>query len=126
MKTVLILGAGFAGLELATRLSEEVPHEVDVLVVDSSDACMKGGAESHTPSRSGRGTSAVPNDPRGRRRSRDPKLAPEIKHKVLSGNVRLSGMDLALLRAKVARDDMGWTMRFSQLTEWSETHEKGT
>jgi sulfide:quinone oxidoreductase len=42
MKTVLILGAGFAGLELATRLSEEVPHEVDVTIVDSSDAFVFG------------------------------------------------------------------------------------
>ncbi len=42
MKTVLILGAGFAGLELATRLSEEVPSEVDVTIVDSSDAFVFG------------------------------------------------------------------------------------
>lgn len=42
MKTVLILGAGFAGLELATRLSEEVPDEVDVTIVDSSDAFVFG------------------------------------------------------------------------------------
>ena len=42
MKSVLILGAGFAGLELATRLSEEVPDEVDVTIVDSSDAFVFG------------------------------------------------------------------------------------
>ncbi len=42
MYTVLILGAGFAGLELATRLSEDVPHDVDVTVVDSSDAFVFG------------------------------------------------------------------------------------
>ncbi len=42
MKSVLILGAGFAGLELATRLSEEVPHDVDVTIVDSSDAFVFG------------------------------------------------------------------------------------
>ncbi len=42
MKTVLILGAGFAGLELATRLSEEVPHDVDVTIIDSSDAFVFG------------------------------------------------------------------------------------
>jgi sulfide:quinone oxidoreductase len=42
MQTVLILGAGFAGLELATKLSEEVPEEVDVTIVDSSDAFVFG------------------------------------------------------------------------------------
>ena len=42
MKTVLILGAGFAGLELATMLSDEVPDEVDVTIVDSSDAFVFG------------------------------------------------------------------------------------
>jgi sulfide:quinone oxidoreductase len=42
MKTVLILGAGFAGLELATRLSDEVPDEVDVTIVDGSDAFVFG------------------------------------------------------------------------------------
>jgi sulfide:quinone oxidoreductase len=42
MKTVLILGAGFAGLELATMLSDEVPDDVDVTIVDSSDAFVFG------------------------------------------------------------------------------------
>jgi len=42
MKSVLILGAGFAGLELATRLSEEVPYDVDVTIIDSSDAFVFG------------------------------------------------------------------------------------
>src|SRR5580704_15279597 len=42
MKTVLILGAGFAGLELATVLSDEVPDEVDVTIVDSNDAFVFG------------------------------------------------------------------------------------
>ena len=42
MKNVLILGAGFAGLELATVLSDEVPDEVDVTIVDSSDAFVFG------------------------------------------------------------------------------------
>ncbi len=42
MKTVLILGAGFAGLELATMLSNEVPDKVDVTIVDSSDAFVFG------------------------------------------------------------------------------------
>src|SRR6185437_7587225 len=42
VKTVLILGAGFAGLELATTLSEEVPDDVDVTIVDSSDAFVFG------------------------------------------------------------------------------------
>ena len=42
MKSVLILGAGFAGLELATRLSEEVPDDVEVTIIDSSDAFVFG------------------------------------------------------------------------------------
>jgi sulfide:quinone oxidoreductase len=42
MQRVLILGAGFAGLELATRLSEEVPQEVDITIVDSSDTFVFG------------------------------------------------------------------------------------
>ena len=42
MQTVLILGAGFAGLELATRLSEELPGDVDVTIVDNSDAFVFG------------------------------------------------------------------------------------
>ncbi len=42
MQTVLILGAGFAGLELATRLSEEVPQDVDITIVDSSDTFVFG------------------------------------------------------------------------------------
>ena len=42
MKSVLILGAGFAGLELATRLSEEFPDAVDVTIIDSSDAFVFG------------------------------------------------------------------------------------
>jgi len=42
LQSVLILGAGFAGLELATRLSEEVPGDVDVTIVDSSDAFVFG------------------------------------------------------------------------------------
>src|SRR3984957_6768807 len=42
MKTVLILGAGFAGLELATMLSDEVADEVDVTLVDASDAFVFG------------------------------------------------------------------------------------
>jgi sulfide:quinone oxidoreductase len=39
---VLILGAGFGGLELATRLSETVGDEVDVTVIDKSDAFVFG------------------------------------------------------------------------------------
>jgi len=42
MKSVLILGAGFAGLELATILSNEVPNDVDVTIVDSNDAFVFG------------------------------------------------------------------------------------
>ncbi len=39
---VLILGAGFAGLELATRLSETVPDAVRVTLLDRNDAFLFG------------------------------------------------------------------------------------
>ena len=39
---VLILGAGFGGLELATRLSETVGDEVDVTLIDKNDAFVFG------------------------------------------------------------------------------------
>ncbi len=42
MQRVLILGAGFGGLELATRLSEEVPDEVEVTLVDQNDSFVFG------------------------------------------------------------------------------------
>src|SRR6476619_887687 len=39
---VLILGAGFGGLELATTLSEEAPGEVKVTLIDKGDAFVFG------------------------------------------------------------------------------------
>src|SRR5918998_2103067 len=39
---VLILGAGFAGLELATRLSETVPDAVDITLLDRNDSFYFG------------------------------------------------------------------------------------
>jgi sulfide:quinone oxidoreductase len=39
---VVILGAGFAGLELATRLSEAVPDQVRVTLIDRNDAWYFG------------------------------------------------------------------------------------
>ena len=42
MERVLILGAGFAGLELATRLSEEVADLVEVTLIDQSDHFVFG------------------------------------------------------------------------------------
>jgi sulfide:quinone oxidoreductase len=42
LRNVLILGAGFAGLELATRLSEDAPGEFEVTIVDQSDAFVFG------------------------------------------------------------------------------------
>lgn len=42
MKHVVILGAGFAGLELATRLSESVPDQVRVTLIDRNDAWYFG------------------------------------------------------------------------------------
>src|SRR5215207_571343 len=39
---VLILGAGFGGLELATRLSESLPDQVHVTIVDQNDSFVFG------------------------------------------------------------------------------------
>jgi sulfide:quinone oxidoreductase len=39
---VLVLGAGFGGLELSTRLSEEFGDDVDVVLVDQSEAFVFG------------------------------------------------------------------------------------
>ena len=39
---VVVLGAGFGGLELSTRLSEEFGDNVDVVLVDQSDAFVFG------------------------------------------------------------------------------------
>jgi sulfide:quinone oxidoreductase len=39
---VLVLGAGFGGLELTTRLSEEFGDQVDVLMIDQSDGFVFG------------------------------------------------------------------------------------
>ena len=43
MKTrVLVLGAGFGGLELATMLSEALGNEIEATVIDRSDAFVFG------------------------------------------------------------------------------------
>src|SRR6478672_6398434 len=39
---VLILGAGFGGLELSTRLSEELADDVEVTLIDKSDSFVFG------------------------------------------------------------------------------------
>ncbi|HET9542168.1 MAG TPA: FAD-dependent oxidoreductase, partial [Acidimicrobiales bacterium] len=39
---IVILGAGFGGLELTTRLSEEFGDEVDVVLIDQSDGFVFG------------------------------------------------------------------------------------
>src|SRR5713226_7011918 len=39
---VVILGAGFGGLELSTRLSEELADEVQVTLIDQSDSFVFG------------------------------------------------------------------------------------
>jgi sulfide:quinone oxidoreductase len=39
---VVVLGAGFGGLELSTRLSEELTGEVEVTLIDKSDAFVFG------------------------------------------------------------------------------------
>ena len=40
--SVLVLGAGFGGLELSTRLSEELDADVDVTLIDQADAFVFG------------------------------------------------------------------------------------
>jgi sulfide:quinone oxidoreductase len=42
MQRVVILGAGFGGLELATTLSEELGDDIDVTLIDKSDAFVFG------------------------------------------------------------------------------------
>ena len=39
---VLVVGAGFGGLELTTRLSEEFGEDVEVTLIDRSDAFVFG------------------------------------------------------------------------------------
>jgi sulfide:quinone oxidoreductase len=39
---VLVLGAGFGGLELTTRLSEELGDDADVVLIDQSDGFVFG------------------------------------------------------------------------------------
>ncbi len=39
---VLILGAGFGGLELSSRLASEVPDEVEITLIDQSDSFVFG------------------------------------------------------------------------------------
>jgi sulfide:quinone oxidoreductase len=39
---VVVLGAGFAGLELTTKLSEELGEDADVVLIDESDAFVFG------------------------------------------------------------------------------------
>jgi NADPH-dependent 2,4-dienoyl-CoA reductase/sulfur reductase-like enzyme len=39
---VLVLGAGFGGLELSTRLSEEFGDEVEVVLIDQADGFVFG------------------------------------------------------------------------------------
>ena len=39
---VLILGAGFGGLELATILSEALADEIDVTIIDRGDSFVFG------------------------------------------------------------------------------------
>ncbi len=39
---VVVLGAGFGGLELTTGLSEELGDEVEVVLIDRADAFVFG------------------------------------------------------------------------------------
>src|SRR6266542_5717794 len=42
MRRVVILGAGFGGLELATMLSEELGDDIDIALIDKNDAFVFG------------------------------------------------------------------------------------
>jgi sulfide:quinone oxidoreductase len=42
MTSVLVLGAGFGGLELSARLSEELGDQVDVMLIDRADSFVFG------------------------------------------------------------------------------------
>src|SRR5579859_653666 len=42
---VLVLGAGFGGLELSTLLSDELGDQIDVTVIDKNDAFVFGFAK---------------------------------------------------------------------------------
>src|SRR5882724_9763377 len=39
---ILVLGAGFGGLELTTRLSDELGHDVDIVLIDKADEFVFG------------------------------------------------------------------------------------
>jgi sulfide:quinone oxidoreductase len=39
---VVVLGAGFGGLELTTILSEEFSDGIDVVLIDKSESCVVG------------------------------------------------------------------------------------
>ena len=43
---ILVLGAGFGGLELSTRLSEEFGDAVDVVLIDKSQGFVFGFSNS--------------------------------------------------------------------------------
>jgi sulfide:quinone oxidoreductase len=42
VRRIVVLGAGFGGLELATMLAEAVAADVDVALIDKSDAFVFG------------------------------------------------------------------------------------
>ncbi|WP_006243350.1 hypothetical protein [Mycolicibacterium tusciae] len=47
MKTVLILGAGFGGLEVAAQLSDTLADEVRVILIDHNDGFTFGVLQDH-------------------------------------------------------------------------------
>ena len=49
-RPVAILGAGFGGLELATRLSESVADEISVTLLDQNEAFAFGFSKLDVPS----------------------------------------------------------------------------
>ena len=76
MKHVVILGAGFGGLELASRLSDSLAAEVRVTLIDQSDGFTFGfskldilfGGGPRQPCRSPTASSRSPASSSGRRR----------------------------------------------------------
>ena len=50
VKRVVVLGAGFAGLELTIRLSEEFGTDLEITLIDRGDAFVFGFSKLGSPS----------------------------------------------------------------------------
>ena len=65
---VVVLGAGFAGLELTTRLSEEFGDEIEIVLIDQNDSFVFGFSKLDVMF--GRAARAGPSSLRGHRQAR--------------------------------------------------------